>query len=168
MEKDAYADDPMRRALLQRGAIAVWRRMLLTHADLVENIESALRAEHDLSAVEFDVLINIPPHGSIRHRELVREIVLSRSGLSRLMRRMEARGLIVQTPDPEDQRGVCASLTDAGREVRDASAQTNGKVVLAAFAGLSDDDLDTLLGLITRISPTPQEKEENDLTLALG
>ena len=90
---------------LESEAVTVWRSMLLTHADLVDAIGVRLRAEHGLTATEFDVLINIPPHSTIRHRDLVDEIVLSRSALSRLLRRLEQRGPSNSAPTTKTSGG---------------------------------------------------------------
>ncbi|WP_209374020.1 MarR family winged helix-turn-helix transcriptional regulator [Brevibacterium renqingii] len=138
---------------LESEAVTVWRSMLLKHADLVDAIGARLRTEHGLIATEFDVLINIPPHSTIRHRDLVDEIVLSRSALSRLLRRLEQRGLIEQRSDDEDQRGICVELTEGGRVLREASAKTNAEVVDDAFALLDSADLTCLSEAVGRIRP---------------
>ena len=138
---------------LESEAVTVWRSMLLIHADLVDAIGVRLRAEHGLTATEFDVLINIPPHSTIRHRDLVDEIVLSRSALSRLLRRLEQRGLVEQRPDDEDQRGICVGLTERGRSLRATAAKTNAEVVDDAFAALDSADLACLSEAVGRIRP---------------
>src|SRR5699024_12413012 len=77
---------------LESEAVTVWRSMLLMHADLVDEIGARLRSEHGLTATEFDVLINIPPHSTIRQRDIVAECVLSGSALFPLLRRLALRG----------------------------------------------------------------------------
>lgn len=133
------------------GPVAVWRRMLLLHADLVDEIGTRLTAEHGLTVTEFDVLINIPPGATIRHRDLLREIVLSRSALSRLLRRLESRGLVTQVADPVDHRGVCVALTDVGAHLRRRCARTNSRVVRSAFNGLTEEDLAILDVLVNQL-----------------
>ncbi|SMX72552.1 DNA-binding transcriptional regulator, MarR family [Brevibacterium sp. 239c] len=142
------------------GAIGVWRRMLETHADLVDALEARFRADHGLTATEFDVLVNIPSTTTIRHRELLDEIVLSRSALSRLLRRLETRGLVSQSADSADQRGVCVALTPEGLRLKRESARTNAEVVRTAFSALTEDNLGELLRLIDRIHPQPAEPIE--------
>ncbi|MCF2586135.1 MarR family winged helix-turn-helix transcriptional regulator [Brevibacterium sp. UCMA 11752] len=142
------------------GAIGVWRRMLETQADLVDALETRFRADHGLTATEFDVLVNIPSTTTIRHRELLDEIVLSRSALSRLLRRLETRGLVCQSADSADQRGVCVALTPEGLRLKRDSARTNADVVRAAFSALTEDNLGELLRLIDRIHPQPTEPIE--------
>ena len=142
------------------GAIGVWRRMLETHAGLVDALETRFRADHGLTATEFDVLVNIPSTTTIRHRELLDEIVLSRSALSRLLRRLETRGLVCQSADSADQRGVCVVLTPEGLRLKRDSARTNADVVRVAFSALTEDNLGELLRLIDRIHPQPTEPIE--------
>src|SRR5699024_2014688 len=126
---------------------------LLIHADLVDAIGVRLRAEHGLTATEFDVLINIPPLSTIRHRDLVDEIVLSRSALSRLLRRLEQLGLVDQRPDDEDQRGIGAGLTEPGRSPRATAAKTHAEVLDGALAALDAADLACLSERVGRIRP---------------
>lgn len=142
------------------GPIAVWRHMLEKHADLVDTLEAKLRADHGLTATEFDVLINIPSTTTIRHRELLDQIVLSRSALSRLLGRMETRGLVTQSSDSTDQRGVCVALTPDGLRLKRESARTNADVVRSAFTGLTDQNLNDLLDLVDQIRPRPAEPSE--------
>ena len=134
--------------------------MLEKHADLVDTLEAKLRADHGLTATEFDVLVNIPSTATIRHRELLDQIVLSRSALSRLLGRLESRGLVTQSSDSTDQRGVCAALTPDGLRLKRESARTNADVVRSAFAGLTDENLCDLLDLVDQIRPSPAEPSE--------
>lgn len=137
----------------EHGSIAVWRLMLEKHVDLVEALETGFEAEHDLSVNEFDVLINIPSTTTVRHRDLLERIVLSRSALSRLLRRLELRGLVEQHSDTGDRRGICVSLTDEGANLRRRSSHTNTEVVQSAFAGLSTEDVEQLHALVGKIRP---------------
>lgn len=137
----------------EHGSIAVWRLMLEKHVELVEALETGFESEHDLSANEFDVLINIPSTTTVRHRDLLERIVLSRSALSRLLRRLELRGLVEQHSDTGDRRGICVSLTDEGAKLRRRSSRTNTEVVRSAFAGLSTEDMDELHALVAKIRP---------------
>src|SRR5699024_8814830 len=89
------------------------------------------------------------------HRDLLRSMVLSRSGLSRLLGKLEDRGLITQAPDPEDQRGVLVGLTAAGEELREAAARTNVEIILAGFSGMTDADAEAGFELVSAIRPIP-------------
>src|SRR5699024_6649661 len=129
------------------------RSMLLIHADLVDAIGVRLRAEHGLTATEFDVLINIPPHSTNRHRALVDEIVLSRTAPARLLRRLAERAGDEQRAGDEDQRRVGVGLAERGRCLRATAAKTNAEVVDDAFAALDSADLACLSEAVGRIRP---------------
>ncbi|WP_181274011.1 MarR family winged helix-turn-helix transcriptional regulator [Brevibacterium oceani] len=141
--------------------IATWRLMLEKHAAMLAEFERAFRERHGLTLNEFDAIINIPPGQRMRHRDLLRNMVVSRSALSRLLGRLEARGLIEQSADTDDQRGVCVSLTEDGESVRSAAEQTNGEIILSAFAGLGEGESEELFDLVSKINPRrPQAASE--------
>lgn len=137
-------------------AVPIWRHLLQVHADLIEELEQALRCRHGLSLSEFDVLVNLSPGERLRHKDLVGRVVLTRSALSRLLDRMCARGLLRRSPVVHDLRGVRVELTGAGCELRRRAARTNGAIVRARFADLDPTDLqalDRLMGLLHRPRP---------------
>ncbi len=133
--------------------IAAWRLMMEKHQDFIVRFSAGFRDRHDLTVNEFDALINTPPDEQIRQRDLLQLMVLSRSALSRLLRRLEARGLVTQTPDPEDQRGVLVELTEKGFALRDEAAQTNAEIILDGFSGLTDAEADQLFALVSKLKP---------------
>lgn len=97
---------------------AAWRALITAHARVVERIERAL-AQAGLPPLGwYDVLLELSaaPGCKLRMHELARAVVLSRSGLTRLVDRLEKAGLLVREPTPEDGRGFLAVLTDEGRE----------------------------------------------------
>ena len=96
---------------------AAWRALITAHARVVERIERAL-VEAGLPPLGwYDVLLELSaaPDRRLRMHELARAVVLSRSGLTRLVDRLEKAGLLVREPTPEDGRGFFAVLTDEGR-----------------------------------------------------
>ena len=66
----------------------------------------------------YDVLLelNAAPGRRMRQRDLAREVVLTRSGISRLVDRLAGAGLLRREPNPADRRGDLVALTDAGRD----------------------------------------------------
>ncbi|RAG60176.1 hypothetical protein DN550_35335, partial [Burkholderia multivorans] len=130
-----------------------WRILLAHPHDFLQIVDFVSPDRHNLTLNEFDTLINTPPDEQIRHRDLLRSMVLSRSALSRLLRRLEARRLVIQSPDPEDQRGVLVELTEAGRKLREESAQTNAEIIFAGFSGLTASEADELSSLVTKTRP---------------
>ncbi len=101
-----------------------WRTFLRAHAQVTRLLERELQAEKDLALADYDVLVQLAhtPEHRLRMSELADRLVLSRSGVTRLIDRMERDGLVERISCESDRRGQWASLTDAGeRRLRDAS-----------------------------------------------
>lgn len=136
----------------RRFKVAVWRSLMEVHQEVLAQIEIELEREHGLSGKEFDTLINIPTAG-VRFRNLRERVILSQSALSRLVDRLETKGLVDRTPSEDDSRGIEIELTNAGRELARSAARTNAAVVERCFADrLSTEELETLSGIFTRLS----------------
>ncbi|WP_426936830.1 MarR family winged helix-turn-helix transcriptional regulator [Brevibacterium sp. LE-L] len=133
--------------------IATWRLMMEKHQDFMLRFEHEFRTRHGLSANEFDVLINARSVSRVRHRDLLRSLVISRSALSRLLGKLEARGLVAQEPDPGDHRGVLVALTEAGVKLCDEAAETNAEIIFAGFAGVTDAEAEEIFLLVSKVSP---------------
>jgi DNA-binding MarR family transcriptional regulator len=95
---------------------AAWRALLAAHARLVRRIDAELTEAGLLPMDWYDVLLALheAPRRRIRLSALADRIVFSRSGLTRLVDRLEARGLLRRELCPEDGRGAYAVLTEAG------------------------------------------------------
>lgn len=102
---------------LREQPLAAWRSFLTAHALIVEQIDQDLSAAGQVPLGWYDVLIELTeaPERRLRMNELARKVVLSRSGLTRLVDRIEAEGLLRRELDPTDRRGFYAILTDKGR-----------------------------------------------------
>jgi len=101
-----------------------WVAFLRAHAGITRRLESELRAERDLGLAEYDALVQLALADSHRLHmsDLAERVLLSRSGVSRLVDRLEASGLVVRAACREDARVSWATLTDAGlARVREAS-----------------------------------------------
>lgn len=143
--------------------LAAWRVFLNAHAMTVGAIERDLAAAGCISLTWYDVLVALweAPDHRLRLHELAQAIVLSRSGLTRLLDRLQTAGLIRREACADDRRGAYAVLTDEGR-----AAQLNAWPVyahgIATYFGnyLSAEEsrsLASTLGRITTEPPTPQQ-----------
>ncbi|MEA2441558.1 MAG: hypothetical protein QOH76_2982 [Thermoleophilaceae bacterium] len=94
-----------------------WRGFLRTHATLVSGLDEELTERHGLPLSSYDVLVQLDeaPEGRLRMSSLADAVLLSRSGLSRLVTRLEGQGLIERADCPNDARGAFAAITDEGR-----------------------------------------------------
>jgi len=101
---------------LTADELAAWRGFLQTHARLVRELDDELRAEHGMPLTSYDVLVQLEaaPERAMRMSELADAVLLSRSGLTRLVDRLEREGLLERRECPDDARGSLAALTDAG------------------------------------------------------
>ncbi|MGH3517320.1 MAG: MarR family winged helix-turn-helix transcriptional regulator [Haloechinothrix sp.] len=135
----------------RRFNIDTWRSLMDVHAAVLQQIESALEARHRVTVSEFDVLINLPREGA-RMRELRDRVVLSQSALSRLVDRLERRGLVAREGVSDDSRAVHIRLTAEGRKLMRATARTNADVVERAFTDrLSQSELTALHKVFGRL-----------------
>lgn len=98
------------------GELRVWRAFLSAHARLLRSLEAELVAEQRLTLVSYDVLVQLAeaPHRRLRMAELADRVLLSRSGVTRLVDRLERAGLVARQRVEADGRGVIAELTEAG------------------------------------------------------
>lgn len=143
--------------------IDAWRAFLTAHARVVRRLDDDLRAEHGLSLAEYDTLLQIAtaPGRRLRMHELAERVLLSRSGTTRLIDRLEADGLVLRCACPSDARGAEAALTDAGLERLRTASATHLRGIDAYFLGaISPGDLGVLersLGGVARGIGSPEQ-----------
>jgi DNA-binding MarR family transcriptional regulator len=142
--------------LLSPQELAAWRGLLRVHAGLTKALDAELLREHELPLSSYEVLLFLAdsPHGRLRMSELADGVLLSRSGLTRLVDRMERDGLLRRQRCEEDQRGYFAEITDKGRELFARARKTHLDGVRERFLDrLSDGEQRTLAVLWEKVSP---------------
>jgi DNA-binding MarR family transcriptional regulator len=104
-----------------------WRAFLQTHARLFRRLDEELRAEHGLSLPEYEALMQIgrAPSRRLRMTQLAQQVLLSKSGVTRLIDRLVADGLVERSACSHDARGAEAVLTPAGLDRLRAAASTH-------------------------------------------
>jgi DNA-binding MarR family transcriptional regulator len=119
--------------------------MLRVHAQLTKALDARMEAEHGLPLNSYEVLVFLAEADGERMRmcDLASSILLSRSGLTRLVDRLEREALIVRESCASDARGAFARLTPEGRAKLDAARRTH-------LAGVRELFLD-------RLTPVEQE-----------
>ena len=113
--------------LLDETELAAWRGFLRAHAALTKELDAQLRREHDLPLTSYEVLLFLADsaEGRMRMSELADSVLLSRSGLTRLVDRLERAGLLEREECAEDARGAFAVITPEGRRAFDAARHTH-------------------------------------------
>lgn len=135
--------------------LAAWRAFLEAHAHTTEVLARELKDEEDLALAWYDVLVHL--HEADGHRlrmqELADRVLLSKSGLTRLIDRMERDGLVNRTACPSDRRGTFAELTPHGVQMLRRSAPTHLRGVRKHFADLvTDEEAEVLTAVLGRIA----------------
>ena len=124
-----------------------WRGMLRAHAALAKALDARLEAAHGLQLSSYEVLTYLADAEDERMRmcDLATSMLLSRSGLTRLIDRLQREGLLERVACSDDARGAFARLTPAGREKLRAARETHLAGVRAMFLDLfSHEELDRL------------------------
>jgi DNA-binding MarR family transcriptional regulator len=94
-----------------------WRTFLTAHATVIRRLEAELEEHESLALSDFDVLVQLnAAGGTLRMRDLAESVLLSRSGLTRRVDRLEAAGYVSRHACETDRRGSFAQLTTSGRE----------------------------------------------------
>jgi DNA-binding MarR family transcriptional regulator len=142
------------RVALAEVELAAWAGFLRAHAELVRRLDDELQRAHRLPLTSYDVLVQLAnaPEGRLRMAELADAVVLSRSGLTRLVDRLVEQGLVCRSRVDCDARGMYAVLTDEGlARLREAS-QTHIAGVRRLFVDrLDEEELGRLARLWERI-----------------
>ena len=113
-----------------------WRILAALHGLIDAALEPALQEAHGLSVVEYAVLdvLSRQERWHMRMQPLVQATGLSPSATTRLVNRLESRGLLSRCLCPQDRRGIYTEATQAGRELLDKARPTHDAVLEAALA----------------------------------
>jgi DNA-binding MarR family transcriptional regulator len=128
------ADEPTRPA--RRDArLAPWRAFLRAHARVERRLDEDLRSRHGLSLQEYETLLHLAesPERRLRMGRLADSLLLSKSGVTRLVDRLEDDGLVERTSCSSDARGAEATLTRLGLARLRAAAPTHVEGIRAYF-----------------------------------
>ncbi len=113
-----------------------WRTLVALHALIENELERSLQAGYALSVVEYTVLDALSRQDGwhMRMRQLARAAALSSSATTRLVTRLEDRGLLTRILCADDRRGIYTELTPAGWELLAAARPTHEQVLRDALA----------------------------------
>jgi DNA-binding MarR family transcriptional regulator len=133
--------------IVDPDALAVWTDFLRFHATVTDRLGRELGEAVGMPLTWYDVLLQLAnaDGGHLRMQDLARAVVLSRSGLSRLVDRLEQVGYVERTVCDSDRRGILAEITTAGRAALREAAPIHLRGIAEHFAShLSADDLAAL------------------------
>ncbi|MEV5978814.1 MarR family transcriptional regulator [Streptomyces sp. NPDC052114] len=127
------ATDPALTALAQS-----WCALSLLHGKIEAHVERALQAKHGLSVREYSLLdvLNRQHDGEGGHlqmKQVADAVVLSQSATTRLVTRLEERGLLSRYLCPTDRRGIYTDVSAAGTALLDQARPTNDAALREAL-----------------------------------
>ena len=148
--------DRSNRAHLDADQQATWRAFLEAHARLTEVLGQELKEAHDLPLAWYDVLVQLSEAGGdwqLRMQDLAQAVLLSKSGLTRLVDRMQGAGLVERVACEDDRRGTYARLTPRGYATLKRCAPSHADSVARHFAEhIASSELDTVRDVLGRIA----------------
>ena len=150
---------------LTPAELGAWRGLLRVHSALVKTLDAELLADHDLPLTSYEVLINLQAAPDRRRRmaELAEGVLLSRSGMTRLVDRLEREGLLERDACVSDGRGTFAVLTGKGEALLSRARRTHLDGVRDRFLRhFSEEELEHLAGLWNRILPGAADLSRSD------
>lgn len=139
--------------------LGVWRSFLRAQAVVLRELERELDRDAALPLAWYDVLLTLAqaPGRRLRMADLADSVMLSRSGLTRLVDRIEKAGYVRREPSPDDARGTNTVLQPAGlRRLREAVPVHLAGVQRHWLAHFADDELRTLGALMQRLDASSE------------
>lgn len=136
--------------------LGAWRGLLRVHAALCKALDAELEASHGVPLSSYEVLIYLgsAPRKRLRMADLADHVLLSRSGMTRLVDRLEREGLLAREQCSDDARGCYARLTEKGEAFLDEARPTHlGGVRERFLRHLSPEELEVLAGCWERVLP---------------
>jgi DNA-binding MarR family transcriptional regulator len=144
-------------------AVRAWSRLLRAHSTTKRLVSAELQAEHGLTINDYEALLVLSrtEEGHMRRVDLARTLMLTPSGVTRLLDGLEEAGLVESVPCPSDKRVTYAAITDAGREkVGEASSAHNGSIQALLGEHLSQKEIDTVAAILGKL-PGVAEGDES-------
>jgi DNA-binding MarR family transcriptional regulator len=134
-----------------------WVSFLRAHAAITRELSAQLQREHDLTLNDYEVLLHLShaDDGRMRRVDLAQQVVLTASGITRLLEGLERAGYVRKESCSSDARVSYAALTDEGREKLGAAAETHLRGIDELFVSrYSGSELTALAELLGRLPVT--------------
>lgn len=137
-----------------------WRSFLAAQSWTTKELDSRLRKSDHVSLDVYEVLLTLEESDQHRLRmsELAETILFSRSGLTRMIDRLEELGYVRREPCPDDRRGWFAVVTEAGIQVRHGACDVVQTALKECWeSALSAEEAKTLTMLMDRVSTSARQ-----------
>ena len=150
------ATDPALTALSQG-----WIALSLLHGKIETRVERALQSAHDLSVREYSLLDVLSrqhngPGGHLQMKQVADAVGLSQSATTRLVTRLEDRGLLTRYLCDTDRRGIYTDVTDSGLALLSEARPTNDSALRSALDEAAEDpELAPLVRAVEELKAVP-------------
>jgi DNA-binding MarR family transcriptional regulator len=130
-----------------------WRALLETHRDIVRYLEREFRDGAGIELTYYDVMLHISEtDGGRRMTELADAVLLSKSGFTALVDRMERDGLVARRADPDDRRATRVVLTPLGeKRLSEVSAHHRGVVRRIWTSRVEEGEAGAIVSALQRV-----------------
>ena len=150
---------------LPRGGteIEAWAGLLRAHASITRRFNAELVSEHGLTLNDYEVLLVLAhaPERRLRRVDLSGRVLLTPSGITRLLVGLERSGYVERASCESDARVTYAQLTDGGLDKLRDAAKTHVADIRSLFAErFSGEELETLRDLLRRLPADPSADDE--------
>jgi DNA-binding MarR family transcriptional regulator len=162
METATTAPTPARSPALDGTALAAWSTFLRAHAGITRRLSADLLSEHGLTLNDYEVLLHLAhaPERRMRRVDLADRLVLTPSGITRLLDGLQRAGYVDKAACASDGRVAYAVLTDPGYAKLRAAAKTHVAGIRELFVDrFSDEELDVLASLLARLPSLQADTE---------
>jgi DNA-binding MarR family transcriptional regulator len=135
-------------------AVRAWTRLLRAHATTTRALNAQLLAEHGLTVNDYEALYVLSRSEELRLKpvELAQQLLLTPSGITRLLDGLERSGLVKRAPCPTDRRVMYALLTEAGATKLEAASCSHVGSIRSLFEEhLSADEIDQLVEVLGKV-----------------
>jgi DNA-binding MarR family transcriptional regulator len=146
----------------ESSEVQAWAQLLRAQSALTRRFNAELLATHGLTLNSYEVLLHLAhaPGRRLRRVDLAESILLTPSGITRLLDGLERAGYVARAASEQDARVTYAVLTDDGYEKLRSAAPTHVGSIRALFGELfSEEELELLAELLGRLPADPSETE---------
>jgi DNA-binding MarR family transcriptional regulator len=153
----------MSQVLIEQASSRAFVALVRAHAAATRRLSAQLSADHGLTLSDYEVLLRLAraPDRRMRRVDIAEQVLLTASGITRLLDGLEQSGFVERASCATDRRVVYAVLTDAGlTKLREASGSHTSQIDELFRASLDDEELDGLATLLTRLGEGESETED--------
>jgi DNA-binding MarR family transcriptional regulator len=147
---------PSRRGGRNDPHLLAWRSLMELHMQLTSLFDTEFQKQCDIDLSTYDTLLHVYEAGTegIGMTDLSKRLVVSKSGLTTMIDRLEKRGLLRRVPDAADRRAIRVAITDEGYKLFRSAAKVHMASIDSNFSKhITDNEAEMIIDIVDRIRP---------------